>query len=374
MKQTIAAGVMACACLGALLASAALLAAPASPGSWDARAAGKYLDGRADWWMGWPNARRDHDTFCVSCHTALPYAIARPALRSALAESGPSTTERRLFENVVKRVGMWKDVEPFYPDQTRGLPKTSESRGTEAILNALILASRDARTGRLADETRTAFDNLWALQFKAGEQAGAWAWLNFHYEPWESGDAPYFGAALAAVAVGTAPDHYASTTDLKDRLNALREYLRRTRDTQHTFNRIMLLWASSNWPGLLSPDERQGVIDAVVAKQQADGGWSMASLAPWKRQDGSAQETASDGYATGLITFVLQDVDRSLARSSVSRGLTWLTQHQDPTSGGWQASSLNKRRDPASDAGRFMSDAATAFAVLALTGGQDTSH
>jgi hypothetical protein len=41
--------------------------------------------------------------------------------------------ERRLVENVVKRVQLWRDVDPFYPDQTRGLPKTSESRGTEAV-------------------------------------------------------------------------------------------------------------------------------------------------------------------------------------------------------------------------------------------------
>ena len=43
---------------------------------------------------------------------------------------------------------LWKEVEPYYPDQTRGLPKTSESRGTEAVFNALILAARDAAADR----------------------------------------------------------------------------------------------------------------------------------------------------------------------------------------------------------------------------------
>src|SRR6266571_2167407 len=114
------------------------------------------------------------------------YARARPALRAELGEADLPAPERKLLDNVVKRVRLWKEVEPFYPDQSRGLPKTSESRGTEAILNSLVLASHDAATGTLTEDTRQAFNNLWALQFRAGDQAGAWAWLNFHYEPWES--------------------------------------------------------------------------------------------------------------------------------------------------------------------------------------------
>jgi hypothetical protein len=148
---------------------------------WNVRAAAAYLDSREAWWLDWPTAARDHETACVSCHTALPYALARPALGESLGERDVVTPERRLVENVVKRVQLWRDVEPFYPDQTRGLPKTSESRGTEAVLNALILARRDGRAGSLSDDARRAFANLWQLQFRAGDQKGAWAWLNFHY-------------------------------------------------------------------------------------------------------------------------------------------------------------------------------------------------
>jgi len=54
----------------------------------------------------------------------------------------------------------------------------------------------------------------------------------------------------------------------------------------------------------------------------------------------------------------------------VSRALTWLSQHQDSAKGMWSASSLNKKRDPETDPGKFMNDAATAYAVLALVENQ----
>src|SRR5437879_5335092 len=40
--------------------------------SWDPNAAAAYLDRRQSWWMEWPRAQRDHETVCVSCHTAVP--------------------------------------------------------------------------------------------------------------------------------------------------------------------------------------------------------------------------------------------------------------------------------------------------------------
>ena len=335
--------------------------------SWDPRAAASYLDGRQNWWMTWPNAARDHDTFCVTCHTAVPYALARPALRIALGERDLTGTEQVLLRNVIKRVRLWNEVEPFFADQTYGLPKTSESRGTEAVINALILATYDAGKGALSDETRQAFNNLWALQFKTGELKGGWAWFSFGLEPWESQGGPYFGAALAAIAVGTAPSGYAASPDVQDRLKALGDFLQRRVEKESLFNRVMALWGSTKLPALLTPNQRQAIIDDVLRLQKDDGGWSMSSLGPWKRVDGTPLDLNSDGYATGLIVLVLQEFGGASTQTANQKALTWLVRHQDPTGGMWSASSLNKQRDPTSDIGKFMSDAATAFAVLALT-------
>src|SRR2546422_4952025 len=39
-----------------------------------------------------------------------------------------------------------------------------------------------------------------------------------------------------------------------------------------------LLWASAKMPGLLVPEQQGSIINEVLRKQQADGGWSLSSL------------------------------------------------------------------------------------------------
>ncbi|HKO05519.1 MAG TPA: hypothetical protein VJW51_12255 [Candidatus Acidoferrales bacterium] len=359
------------ACLAAGILTVGWRAETAPGSSWDPRAAASYLDQRESWWMEWPKAARDHDTFCVSCHTAVPYALARPALRKALGEQAPSENERRLLDNVAKRVRLWKEVAPFYTDADRGAYKTVESRGTESVLNALILASNDAQSGRLSSDTRAAFDHMWAEQQTSGSRQGAWLWLRFANEPFEADDSDYYGATLAAVAVGAAPENYRATPEIQANLKILREYLTRERAAQTTMNRVALLWASAKLPGLLDAEQQSAILQEVLDKQQADGGWSLSSLAgAWKRNDGTPQETRSDGYATGLITLALQQAGIPSGNPQQQRALAWLAAHQDHAQGSWPGYSLNRNEEhhQTPETARFMTDAATAYAVLALTG------
>ena len=341
---------------------------------WDRKTAAAYLDQRAGWWMGWQRAARDHETFCVSCHTAVPYAMSRPSLRKSLGEVGLSANERKLLDNVTKRVRLWKKVAPFYTDADRGAYKSVESRGTESVLNALILASNDANNGvvngHLSDDTRTAFENMWAEQQTTGDQKGAWLWLRFKNEPWEADDSDYYGASLAAIAVGTAPENYRAKPEIQNNLKMLREYLNRAYASQTLSNRAVLLWASAKVAGLLEPERQRALITELLSKQEADGGWSMTSMAgDWKRHDGTPQEAHSDGYATGLITFALQQAGITQENAQLKRGLAWLTENQNRTEGYWLAYSLNNNEEHhiSPDTARFMKDAATAYAVLALS-------
>jgi len=355
-----------------LLAVIAFESAPsarsgADASGWDPKAAAAYLDGRAAWWTTWPNAARDRGTYCMSCHTTLPYALARPELRALLNEQAPSAAEEKIVGNLLARARAWHDVEPWYPDQTRGIPKTSESRAIESVMNALVLSRRAAVAGAMSADTKTAFDVMWTLQMKTGPETGAWTWLNFGMDPWESPNSPYFGASMAALAIGSAPGGYVASPEIAERLKALRAYFQRQHGTVSLLNQLHGLWAASLMPGLLTDEQRRATIDQAFALQQPDGGWSTVALGGYKRIDNSESDTRTDGYATAVATLGLQAAGVPASDTRLGKGLDWLRRNQDRASGRWMAVSPNKQRDPESDPGKFMSDAATAYAVLSLT-------
>jgi squalene-hopene/tetraprenyl-beta-curcumene cyclase len=341
---------------------------------WKPAAAARYLDERANAWFTFTGADRGEGltrSSCLSCHTMLPYVLARPVLRKLTGAAAPTEQENRVLTQLGRRSENWKnlDTKPyrlFYDFNER---KKKESWGTESVLNAVAFAFADRYQELQSprEKTRQAFARLWSTQSLGGDQKGAWPWLNFGLEPWESDNGGYYGAALAAVAVGTAPGYYrpGSDKDLDNRVRLLSSYLKDKLPAQSLYNQTFALWAAAKLDFILTADARRKIVADLFSKQQADGGWRLASLGAFTRKDGTAEPLQSDGYATGLVLHVLQNAGVPKSDARIAKGLAWLKTHQT-ASGAWQGFSLNKERDPATHVGKFMSDAATGYAVLAL--------
>src|SRR5579883_141664 len=222
-----------------------LLPAAAWCGDWNAAAAAKYLDGRAAEWAAWPRAAKEGGP-CVSCHTTLGYLMARPELRRTLRESAPTQFENGLVAGVKVRAAK------------AAAPPTGDN--TPTVLNALVLAMDDARRGaHLGAETEAAFKALWSTQ----RDDGAWGWTDANLEPWEVPESVYFGATLAAVATGIAPDGYQNRADIQPNVARLKKYLQEKRNGQPLANLLVLYWAGQQMPGLETPE----VLDRLWSKQ-----------------------------------------------------------------------------------------------------------
>ena len=333
-----------------------------------------YLDARQEEWSDFAPAQRGKDadqTSCVSCHTGLSYALARPALRRFADKPNAAEPENRMLAAVSLRVEHWEELDSprfrlMYDGDDR---KKVESRGTEAVLDALILARHDAAEGRTKPSatTQAALSYLWQTQVKEGDAAGSWVWLNFGLEPWEAKGSSPFGAALAAIAAGSAPGYLGQELDKSaaQGVQALRDYLRRRFPDESLYNRIWILEAAASVDGTLTADQKRNVVDALVKLQREDGGWSLASFGSFKRVDGSTQSSDSDGYATGLALHALLRGGSTSTSPEVVRGLAWVRSNQQPD-GSWPGRSVNKTRDPATFAGKLMIDAATAIASQSL--------
>ncbi len=277
---------------------------------------------------------------CGTCHTNYPYLAARPLLKQPAA---PAMAEvRRFFE---ERVAHWDDAD-----------KPAKPRwDAEVVATAEALALNDsAVSGQLQPLTRKALDRIWSVQ----KPDGGFTWLKCGWPPLENDD--YYGAVVAALAVGHAPADYARTAVAQAGLNRLRGYFAKN-PPPNLHHQTMLLWASTHLDGLMTAKDRRETINRLRAVQRNDGGWNLPSLGDWKRRDGTSNDTASDsdGYATGLVIFTLRQAGVPVYDPALKRGSAWLLSHQR-ASGRWFTRSLNN------DGQHYITHAGTAFAVLAL--------
>ncbi|MBS1825779.1 MAG: hypothetical protein JST93_10700 [Acidobacteria bacterium] len=316
---------------------------------WSPQRAAQYLDARQQAWFTWQPAIASGRGPCLSCHTGMTYLLARPALRQALHETGPSPQETTHLEAIRKRVPL--DTAAKYAPKAKNPHDADQPLGAEAILSTLFLAQQP--------DAAPAFNRLWSLQIREGEHKGAWHWNVLDLEPWEEPHSVFYGATLAAIAVGLAP-----AQQKRPEVQALVQYLTSNQSKQPLQNRLMLAWASTKLPGLLTKSQRKAILKEAIEHQQPDGSWTLAALGPWHPHDKAPQQPGPNAYATGLATFLLQKSEPK--HPALEKARTWLKAHQHPE-GYWDAASLNKPYPEGSMQSQFMRDAATAFAVLALT-------
>jgi squalene-hopene/tetraprenyl-beta-curcumene cyclase len=276
------------------------------------------------------------DKKCFTCHTNYAYLYARPV--AGRQASVAHTSVRQFAEELVEK--RWQTEGPRWD--------------AEVVATSAALAFNDAATtGKLHPMTLTALDRMWSLQ----REDGSWDWLKCDWPPMESDD-PY-GVTVAAIAVGVAPEGYAETELARTGMQRIRAY-RKANPSPTMHHEAMWLWAASYTPDLMTEDEKQKCIDQLLGLQRPDGGWALATLGDWKREDGSPQDMeTSDGYGTGFVTFVLRKAGVPADAPALQRAVNWLTSHQR-TSGRWFTRSLH------ADSRHYITHAGTAFAVLAL--------
>ncbi len=303
-------------------------AAEAVAETFSLESAANFLDASS---LHWTKTRQ-----CFACHTNFVYLAARPGVS---ADNIAHQQVRAALEELVEK--RWEASGPRWD--------------AEVVMSAAMLAMNDrATTGKLQATTRKALTRMWTLQ----REDGGFDWLKCGWPPMESDDD--YGIAIAALAIGAAPEDYAKSEEAQIGLKRLEVYLKNNPPpTLH--HQAMLLWPETYGVKLLSTEQRQQCIAQLLALQKPDGGWAIATLGDWKRADNQEQDTqTSDGYATGFAIFILRQAGIDAKDARLQRGITWLKSNQR-ASGRWFTRSLNK------DSKHFLSHAGTAFAVMALT-------
>jgi squalene-hopene/tetraprenyl-beta-curcumene cyclase len=305
-----------------------------------------YMEqGAAAWTSDWK---------CVACHTNGSYMVVRPLLTPELGQ--PSQKMRDFF------VGTLNEELATDPADQR-----PELDSTQAVYVAAGLAIWDAHvTHRLSPETAEAL----AMMFKLQRTDGDWTISDDNNPPLESNR--YQLATVAARAIGNAPGWLAQQrgTPLQAKIDLLENYLRQERKTQGDYDRVDLLWSSTELPGLLDDARKQQLVDMVLAHQKSDGGWSIRTFATpeeWAKGNRAAKLRAepefanppSDGHMTGLAIIALRKAGVPASDPRIQRGVQWLLANQR-ASGRWYTRSLNR------DGWQFITYSGTLYPLLAL--------
>ncbi len=323
-----------------------LLVALPLPAAWSPESAAQYLDARQKLWVVWPRALAS-GVPCISCHTGLPYLISRAALRQSGAPA--STYETTLLDGVRAKAAD---------------PKVA---GAHSVLDAMVLALDESRNNHLSPAAEQVFERMWAQQFRKGSDAGAWAWFKLNQDPWEADDSVYYGAALAALATGMAPGDYQSRANIREGIGLMKTYLCDHMAAQPLHNRLAVLWASRKLRDLLPDREQRAVLDELRRKQSADGGWTIDSLGAFPAHEKAPPAVGSNGYATAIAAFTMVKAGVPASDKALARALDWLRAHQNAQAGYWDAQSMNRVYEAGSMPLEFMRDAATGYALAALT-------
>ena len=289
--------------------------------------AARFLDSAS---LEWQVSRE-----CFACHTNYSYLTSRPLLDAGAPAH--QTIRAKAEELVEKR---WPEKGPRWD--------------TEVVATAWALAFNDAATtNTLHATTKTALDRMWTVQ----REDGGFTWIKCGWPPSELDDE--YGAVLALIAVGAAPENYRDTEAAKAGVKQIQGYLAKT-PLPSLHHRAMLVWADTYLPDLLTAEASEAIVNELLAKQLPDGGWSASGLGDWERGDGTAQQTdVSDGYGTGFCLYVLRRAGIPAQDERIQKGVGWLKTHQRE-SGRWFARSVFK------DSKHYLTHNATAFAVMAL--------
>lgn len=304
-----------------------------------------YVDARAATWITTPFSfvHSDDHTCTLSCHTTVPYVMARAEMPPALQRQEGPAALASIRARLEDRIGRWDQIAPYYDFNK------IQSRVTEGVTNAVaeLLLARGGQPGPMLDR---ALENVFELQLAAGD----FDWMDESLAPFENRRAHYWGAALLAFALG----------DLDDpRATKLRNYLKTQYASQNLHARAMAVRASGKAAGILTAAEVRDFRAELLGKQRSDGSWATSDLGPFTSRARATEVGGGDGYATGLAVLTLLDSGSVATEAPLVRAKTWLLANQE-VSGAWLMKSLNQPTDAFNNL--IISDAATAYALMAL--------